>query len=139
MKKDITLLNADHSVLSKIDLIRAVSLHLDQKVHIEAFYDQSKILHPKLGIKKPKILSLKKYVFVPYREVKLTRKNIFIRDQYLCQYCGKKLTDKEATIDHIVPKHNSGGHGWDNLVTCCKKCNNKKGHPCPPLLCLGTI
>ena len=128
MKQDILLLNADNSILSTVDLIRAVGLHINKKINIIDFYEDSKILHPKLPIKKPKTICLKKYIYIPYRHVKLTRKNVFKRDKYICQYCGVKLNNKSATIDHIVPKshHQYPGHTWKNIVTCCRKCNNRK-------------
>ena len=68
----------------------------------------------------PKVAALTYYVKAPYaRRVALNGENIFIRDSYLCQYCGN---DAES-IDHIVPKSKGGLHEWSNVVACCKKCN----------------
>ena len=53
---------------------------------------------------------------------------IFVRDQWTCQYCGKSLTEKEATVDHVYPKSLGGTWSWNNLVTCCPDCNQKKGN-----------
>jgi 5-methylcytosine-specific restriction endonuclease McrA len=56
---------------------------------------------------------------------KLTRKEVFLRDNYTCQYCGKQA--KDLTLDHVVPRHRGGPHRWENLVSACKTCNHRKG------------
>jgi hypothetical protein len=61
----------------------------------------------------------------PRPRVKLTRREIFIRDHFTCQYCGRR--GGELTIDHVHPRSLGGGHSWENLVTACKACNHRKG------------
>jgi hypothetical protein len=61
----------------------------------------------------------------PRPRVKLTRREVFIRDHYTCQYCGRQSGD--LTIDHVVPKSKGGQHVWDNVVSACKPCNHRKG------------
>lgn len=56
---------------------------------------------------------------------KLTRKEVFLRDNYTCQYCGRQSRD--LTLDHVVPRHRGGPHRWENLVAACKACNHRKG------------
>jgi 5-methylcytosine-specific restriction endonuclease McrA len=60
---------------------------------------------------------------------KLTRKELFMRDNYMCQYCGKQT--KDLTIDHVMPRHRGGLHRWENLVSACKPCNHRKGGRLP--------
>ncbi len=60
-----------------------------------------------------------------------TRKAIFVRDNYTCAYCGKTVSDKSATIDHVIPKSKGGMWVWENLVTSCTSCNQKKGDRTP--------
>lgn len=60
---------------------------------------------------------------------KLTRREVFLRDNYTCQYCGKKT--KDLTIDHVMPRHRGGPHRWDNLVSACRPCNHHKGGRLP--------
>ncbi|WP_456455398.1 HNH endonuclease [Thermovibrio sp.] len=60
-----------------------------------------------------------------------TRRAIFIRDNFTCAYCGKALKDSEATVDHVVPKSRGGKWEWENLITCCKDCNQRKGNRTP--------
>ena len=59
------------------------------------------------------------------------RKNVFWRDDYVCQYCGKKFTYKDLTMDHVVPKSKGGHKDWKNIVTSCKWCNCKKRNRTP--------
>ena len=68
----------------------------------------------------PKVAILKYFVKAPYiRRVALTKENVFIRDNYTCQYCGENA----ESIDHVTPKSKGGSHEWSNVVACCKKCN----------------
>lgn len=60
---------------------------------------------------------------------KLTRKEVFMRDNFTCQYCGKQ--GKDLTIDHVVPRYRGGPHRWENLVSACKSCNHRKGGRSP--------
>jgi 5-methylcytosine-specific restriction endonuclease McrA len=53
--------------------------------------------------------------------------NVFYRDNYQCQYCAIKLPITELTFDHVVPVCQGGPTNWENVVTCCKECNSKKG------------
>lgn len=76
----------------------------------------------------PSVIRLTQYVHIPYERKSLSRKNILLRDHYTCQYCARVLPTAELTLDHVIPKSRGGGSGWDNLVTCCKRCNNRKGN-----------
>ena len=66
------------------------------------------------------------YLYLNRKNIPLTRKNIFYRDNNTCQYCGKSKC--QLTIDHIIPKHKGGEDNWKNLVTSCNRCNSKKGN-----------
>lgn len=61
----------------------------------------------------------------------LTKRNLFIRDTGICQYCSTRVTLKTGTIDHFVPKSKGGQHIWKNVVLACTKCNQKKGNKMP--------
>lgn len=77
----------------------------------------------------PSIIRLNYFIKVPYKKVVLTRKNILRRDGYKCGYCGRG--DLPLTIDHILPRARGGGDSWENLVSACTSCNNRKGHRTP--------
>jgi 5-methylcytosine-specific restriction endonuclease McrA len=73
----------------------------------------------------PEIIKLVNYVPLPYKDAVLSRKNIYLRDNHTCQYCGK--TGDNLTIDHVVPRSRGGKETWENMVVCCARCNNRKG------------
>lgn len=77
----------------------------------------------------PSIVRLFSYVRLPFRKVELTRKNIIRRDNNQCAYCH--TTKPPLTIDHVTPKSRGGADTWENLVTACVRCNNKKGNRTP--------
>ena len=65
------------------------------------------------------------------RFVKFNRRNIYARDENRCQYCGRRFSTSELTLDHVVPRTLGGGATWTNLVCCCVKCNSRKGGRTP--------
>ena len=79
----------------------------------------------------PKVIKLNYDVAVPYRELPFCRINVYVRDDYTCQYCGKKLHSSELTLDHVYPKSRFGPDIWENIVTCCKECNQYKADKTP--------
>lgn len=126
MNRNVVLLNASCEVINVIDWFRAVRLMMSGKAiksyncqHLYEIKTTSGVYHL------PNSITLIDYVRIPYRKVSLTRKNIFFRDNYTCQYCGERNI-KKMTLDHVVPRSRNGGNSWENLVTCCKKCNVKK-------------
>lgn len=93
---------------------------------------------PSLRIKIPRVIVLMFYDKLPKRTVSFSRKNIFERDRFTCQYCGVKPPSKRAalkwmeqkslTFDHIIPRSRGGKTTWENIVTACYECNRKKGN-----------
>ena len=79
----------------------------------------------------PSVIVLKKYIQKRRISMSPTRKNIYWRDNYTCQYCSGYFKYKHLSLDHIIPKSRGGGRGWLNLVTCCHSCNQKKGNKTP--------
>lgn len=73
----------------------------------------------------PAVLILNEY-FKKKNHLRLTKRNIFLRDRYTCQYCGALCKDHDATIDHVIPISRGGDSSWTNLSTACKDCNYKK-------------
>ena len=78
-------------------------------------------------MKRPLVIRLVSYVHIPHLAIKFSRKNVFIRDRYTCQYCGEKPARPLLTIDHVVPKKHNGPETWENLVAACVTCNARKG------------
>jgi 5-methylcytosine-specific restriction endonuclease McrA len=79
----------------------------------------------------PKIIRLLGYDKLPRQDVKFNRRNIFARDSNRCQYCGKKFSTVDLSLDHVTPRSQGGRSTWDNIVCCCVKCNVKKGGRTP--------
>jgi len=79
----------------------------------------------------PRIIRVLTYARLPQRDVKLNRRNIFARDASTCQYCGKRFTTSELSLDHIIPRSRGGNSSWENLVCACIKCNVRKGGRTP--------
>ncbi len=79
----------------------------------------------------PRVLRLLYYDRLPKQRVRLNRRNIFARDANRCQYCGKKFSTSELSLDHVVPTCLGGGASWENLVCACVKCNVRKGGRTP--------
>ena len=82
-------------------------------------------------IKIPKIIVLCNFDKVPKKRPKFTLKNIWIRDNAICQYSGTKLTTKTGNIDHVIPKSRGGDTSWNNCVLSRKDINAKKGDRTP--------
>jgi 5-methylcytosine-specific restriction endonuclease McrA len=86
---------------------------------------------PSLSLLVPRVIRLLAYDRLPVCNVKLTRKNIYERDRYTCQYTGKRLKSTELNIDHVIPRSRGGRSTWENLVTCSVEANTRKGGRTP--------
>lgn len=75
----------------------------------------------------PAVIRLQHYNRIPKFKLTYSRKAVFVRDKYKCQYCTQQLTPNSVTIDHILPRSKGGKTTFKNTVTSCFKCNNKKG------------
>lgn len=79
-------------------------------------------------IQVPKVLRLINNYIGKKHKVRLSRKNLFERDDYTCQYCGRRLAASQLSIDHVIPKSKGGKTHWTNVVAACHKCNTKKAN-----------
>lgn len=94
--------------------------------------DEDNVIHTSnADIKLPEVIVLSNYDKLPKKGMKLTKRNIFLRDNFTCQYSGKTVNTKTADIDHIIPKSRGGTTSWDNLVVCSKTINRKKADRTP--------
>ena len=82
-------------------------------------------------VKVPRIIRLLIYERLPRRTVKLNRSNIFARDDNRCQFCGKRFSTSELSLDHITPRSRGGEATWENMVCACTACNKRKGGRTP--------
>lgn len=85
------------------------------------------------AIRVPEVIVLMRYEKPPRRHVPFTRRNLYRRDHYTCQYCGARPGTENLSIEHIVPRSMGGPTSWTNCVLACLKCNVKKGSRTPEL------
>lgn len=121
------ILNTDFSPLSQISWKKAFVLNMRNSVITLKHYEQPVYDSTGKAWPVPCVILLKKYVKRTSR-VLLTKRNLFIRDQYICQYCHMHKSVSELSMDHIIPKSKGGRTEWANVVTACKSCNSRKGN-----------
>lgn len=129
--KQTLILNADYRPISYYPLStnsmkRVLKSVIKGKLTILEEYDDT-IQIGGTTMKLPKTAILKKYVKT-IQEPKFSRYNIYLRDKFTCQYCGKKFSYNELTFDHVVPRCKGGETNWVNIATACHTCNTNKGH-----------
>lgn len=128
MSAKVLLLNQNYEPITVVSAKKAIILFVLQKVEIIEKRDQL-VRSQFWALPLPSVIRLTCYIKVPRKRVELNRANVFRRDGYMCQYCGTRKGP--LTIDHIVPKTRGGDDSWENLVSACVKCNNKKGNRTP--------
>ena len=127
----VLVLNSTYEPLNVVSVKRAVVLILKEKAEIvEAA--EAELHSEKLSLPLPLVIRLITYVKVPrYFRLPLSRKTVLARDRYTCQYCGRRLPKSELTLDHVIPRQRGGETSWENVVTACKACNQRKGARTP--------
>ena len=129
LNKNVLVLNQNYEPLSVCSAKRAFLLLYMGKAEMIEKCDGLKIHSVVQSFPLPSVVRLWRYVKSPRKKVLLTRRNIIIRDNHTCCYCG--TTKGPMTVDHVIPKHLGGTDSWENLVCACEKCNNKKGDRTP--------
>jgi 5-methylcytosine-specific restriction endonuclease McrA len=126
------LLNSTFEPLKIISWQRAITLLAQGKVEVIDVYDRE-VRGVSVSFRLPSILRLLKLVKIrrARREVRFSRANIYQRDKYTCQYCGVRHPIEELTFDHLIPQVQGGKATWENIVTACLTCNNRKGGRTP--------
>lgn len=79
----------------------------------------------------PRVLLLDGYNRVPRAPLRLSRRHVYMRDEFTCQYCASRPGPKELNLDHVLPRSRGGRSTWENLVTSCRRCNLEKGWATP--------
>ncbi len=128
--EQVLLLNITYEPLKVINWKKAITLLFLNKVEVVEEYG-TEVHSISFTIKLPAVVRLLRMVKRPKTHVKFSRQNIYARDKYRCQYCGKRSASEELTYDHVIPKSRGGTTRWENIVTCCIDCNRKKGGRTP--------
>ncbi len=119
------LLSQSYEPVSTITWQRAICLTILGKAELIETYDKE-IHSVSQTFKTPAVIRLLKTFKKKKTILRFSKQNVFARDRWKCQYCGKSFSDSELTYDHVVPKSKGGKTNWENIVTACKKCNMKK-------------
>lgn len=112
--------------LCAIPWTRALVLDLSDRVDVMEYYDQVvRTAHDEWPL--PAVIRVRQYLRVKHRTVALTRRNLILRDDGSCQYCGCRPSGRELTMDHVIPRSKGGPTTWQNVVLACSPCNRRKG------------
>lgn len=125
------VLNADYQPLTRFpltfwDVERTMKNVMRGRVTVVAEYD-AVLRSQRDSWRPPSVVALLDYVKRP-AHVPFTRENIFMRDEFRCQYCGNHFSSRDLTFDHVVPRAAGGGTNWENIASSCGPCNSAKGH-----------
>ncbi len=120
-------MNSSYEPLNIVHVRRAVVLVLKNKAQV--LEEWAEPLHSRQAeYPRPLVIRLRYYVKVPYRvRTSISRKAVFVRDDFTCQYCGSRAEN----IDHVMPRSRGGEHTWDNIVASCRRCNTRKENRLP--------
>lgn len=122
----VLVLNASYEPLNITTWRRAMVMTLKGKAEgLE--YDVDREIRQ--GTHPPTVIRLRQYVKIPFRQLPLTRRNLFQRDHHTCQYCGS--SKDQLSMDHVVPRSRGGSDTWENVTTACLSCNVRKGNRTP--------
>ena len=147
LNSEVLVLNKSFQPINVINLRRALTmLYADiayaldeqyQMFNFESWSELSAGAHNEwIGtstgkLRVPRLLVLQIYNRVPAGRVRFSRRNIYVRDEHTCQYCGKEGHRTEFNLDHVIPRSQGGGTNWENIVCSCIKCNTRKGGRTP--------
>ncbi len=125
---NVLILNQDYQPLNVVNVRKSLLLIFLDKAEMLHDYPGRKIRTINSEFEYPSVIRLRTYARIPFQFIVLSRKNILKRDGMKCQYCG---STRDLTIDHVIPKSRGGDDSWENLVTACNRCNNRKGNKTP--------
>jgi 5-methylcytosine-specific restriction endonuclease McrA len=125
----VLVLNATFEPINVCTVRRAAVLLLKEKAEIVE-HASWELRSENLSLPRPVVIRLVTYVKVPRdtHRRKITRRAVFARDRWTCQYCGSR---SNLTVDHVVPRSKGGASSWENIVTSCAPCNRRKGNALP--------
>ena len=124
----VLVLNQNYELLNICRVRRALVLIYWGKA--EMLENGSGFIHTRDSIfEVPSVIRLAYMIKRPRPKKKLTRLEVFDRDRYICQYCGKE--SRHLTLDHVVPRYQGGQHTWENVVSACVSCNRRKAGRTP--------
>ena len=125
------VLNPGYEPVARVPWQRAVTLLFLGKVEVVEEYDDREIRSVTFVFKMPSVVRLLRALRGARKAIKFSRENVYARDGGRCQYCGAGVRRDEITYDHVVPRALGGKTTWENIVTACIGCNQRKGGRTP--------
>lgn len=125
MPKNCLVLNASWVPIETVSWEEAFTKVFNGRATVVEYYEEI-IRTPSDEYLKPAVIVCTEYNKIPVRGPVYSKRMVFIRDNYICQYCGKQLNGSNATYDHIVPRSKGGRSTFQNTVCCCEECNKRK-------------
>jgi len=128
---DVLVLNADMMPVSLMpvssliwqDAVKAVWLN---SVRVLSYYEDWVVHSPSIAMQVPAVVMTTRYIKAS-RAIRFTADNVFLRDRYRCAYCHQQFHENVLTLDHVQPRAYGGKSSWENLVSACSPCNNRRG------------
>lgn len=128
LQREVLVLNQNYEPLNLCNVRRAVVLLHRGKAEL-LVNGRGEIHTPLIAISIPSVIRLAFYIRRPLLKRRLSRREVFYRDRFTCQYCG--IQTRELTLDHVAPRHRGGAHTWENVVSACIPCNHRKAGRTP--------
>lgn len=127
------VLNMSYEPLKVVNWQRAITLLFQGKVEIVAEYADREIRSVRMSFKMPSVVRLLRMVRMRRSPdvVPFTRMNIYVRDDFRCQYCANEFDAEDLTFDHVLPASRGGRRSWENIVAACVDCNKRKDSRTP--------
>lgn len=125
------LLDNGYQPLSVIGWQRALLLDFSDRIDVVEYYEDVHVRSPSRSFALPAVVRLRQYLRRVPRTLPYSRRNVLVRDEGTCQYCGRQPAWGKLTVDHVMPRSRGGGSSWDNVVTACGPCNSIKGDRTP--------
>ena len=124
----VLVLNATYEPIHVCGVRRATVLLLKEKAEVIES-GQGELRAERTALPRPAVIRLRTYAPVPrHGRRRLTRRAVFARDDWTCQYCGSR---SDLTVDHVIPRSKGGSSEWENIVACCATCNRRKADRLP--------
>ena len=132
MMPNVLLLNAGFEPLRVVTWQRAFILVFQGKVEVLEEYGEV-VATVSSHFKIPAVIKLRRWVNLKRKMpvIRFSRANVYARDDYRCQYCYKKFSERELTLDHVKPVVRGGKKTWENIVAACVRCNQRKSDRAP--------
>jgi 5-methylcytosine-specific restriction endonuclease McrA len=124
------VLSATYEPMTTVSWRKAISMLTLGKVEIIEEYDRE-VRSTSIVLRLPSVVRLINRFRRQRIQIRYSKQNVFARDRWVCQYCGRPRPPSELTQDHVIPKSQGGRTCWENVVTCCKTCNSQKGNRTP--------